>query len=290
MENPNFFAILTADVRYSENINANEKLLYAEITALSNSTGVCWASNNYFAKLYKCTPQAVSKWIKNLKSNGFISIRYYYKSGTKEIDKREITCINIGLGGINTRIACINHDLEGYQPPIKDNNTSINNKNNNSFVETKVSPKKDEERKEVQESLFPDELISTEKEIPKKVAQKKVKNEVDPDKQVKRLFRNSDVYKMVNFETQDYSEFESRFNTPEFDPVDLVYYFHVVSDWSDTKNEKRTKNGWIATVRTFIRGDAEKNKVKLKIEYQPEKIDENKEMLELLNRKYGTST
>lgn len=36
-ETPSYYAILTANVRYSKLINANEKLLFAEITALSNS-------------------------------------------------------------------------------------------------------------------------------------------------------------------------------------------------------------------------------------------------------------
>ena len=46
---------------------------------------------------------------------------------------------------------------------------------------------------------------------------------------------------MVKFENGvgvDYSEFESKFATPEFEKVDLVYYFHSVSDWSDQKNMK----------------------------------------------------
>ena len=76
---------------------------------------------------------------------------------------------------------------------------------------------------------------------------------------------------MVKFENGvgvDYSEFESKFATPEFEKVDLVYYFHSVSDWSDQKNMKRTKNGWLATVRNFIRGDVEKKKLHLKHEYK----------------------
>lgn len=90
-------------------------------------------------------------------------------------------------------------------------------------------------------------------------------------KEKKTLFRNSAVYKMVKFENGvgvDYSEFESKFATPEFEKVDLVYYFHSVSDWSDQKNMKRTKNGWLATVRNFIRGDVEKKKLHLKPEYK----------------------
>ena len=102
--------------------------------------------------------------------------------------------------------------------------------------------------------LFPDEEIK-----------------VEEPKEKKTLFRNSAVYKMVKFENGvgvDYSEFESKFATPEFEKVDLVYYFHSVSDWSDQRNMKRTKNGWLATVRNFIRGDVEKKKLHLKPEYK----------------------
>ena len=86
----------------------------------------------------------------------------------------------------------------------------------------------------------------------------------------KTLFRNSEVYDMVKEGANgelDYSEFEEKFSSPEFANIDLVYYFHAVADWSDQKDMKRTKNGWLATVRNFIRGDAEKNKVKLKPQY-----------------------
>ena len=94
---------------------------------------------------------------------------------------------------------------------------------------------------------------------------------VEEPKEKKTLFRNSEVYKMVKFENGvgvDYSEFERKFATPEFERVDLVYYFHSVSDWSDQKNMKRTKNGWLATVRNFIRGDVERKKLHLKPEYK----------------------
>lgn len=132
-ENPNYYAILTADVRYSKEINANEKLLFAEITALSSSTGICWASNTYFSELFNCTPQAISKWIKNLENNGFISVNYIYKNGSKEIVKREISCINAHLGGVNNGIKGINHDLGVYQHTIEDNNINKNNININNI-------------------------------------------------------------------------------------------------------------------------------------------------------------
>ena len=97
----------------------------------------------------------------------------------------------------------------------------------------------------------------------------------EESKDKKTLFRNSEIYKLVKFDETgagvDYSEFENKFATPEFETVDLVYYFHAVADWSDQKNMKRTKNGWLATVRNFIRGDVERNKLHLKPQFQQSK-------------------
>lgn len=118
-EKPSYYAIIPANVRYDKNLKANEKLMYGEITALSKKNGICYASNNYFAKLYDVTPQAISSWLLNLKNNNYISIKYCYKENTKEIISREVS-INIDRG--------INKSLRGYQQNFKDNN--INNNNN----------------------------------------------------------------------------------------------------------------------------------------------------------------
>ena len=75
MENKkNYYAIIPADVRYNKNLTPNAKLLYGELTALSNKEGYCWASNSYFAELYKVSNASVSKWISDLKANNHIKI------------------------------------------------------------------------------------------------------------------------------------------------------------------------------------------------------------------------
>ncbi|MGE9832701.1 conserved phage C-terminal domain-containing protein, partial [Ligilactobacillus salivarius] len=38
-EKPGYYSILTANVRYDKRLKANEKLLFSEITALSNKYG-----------------------------------------------------------------------------------------------------------------------------------------------------------------------------------------------------------------------------------------------------------
>jgi DNA-binding MarR family transcriptional regulator len=79
MENKgNYYAILTATVRHDKRLSSDEKLLYAEITALSNQYGFCWSSNDYLAKIFDCTVQSISRWITNLETYGYLK---------REIDK-----------------------------------------------------------------------------------------------------------------------------------------------------------------------------------------------------------
>lgn len=84
-----YYAIIPADVRYSESICANAKLLYGEISALCNERGYCWANNTYFAKLYGVHPKTVSEWISSLKdfihcSQGEDGRRKIYLSSKKD--------------------------------------------------------------------------------------------------------------------------------------------------------------------------------------------------------------
>ncbi len=71
-ERPNYYAIIPATVRYDKKLKANEKLLYGEITSLTNKTGECWATNKYFADLYEVSIRSISSWISNLEREGYI--------------------------------------------------------------------------------------------------------------------------------------------------------------------------------------------------------------------------
>lgn len=62
-----------------------------------------------------------------------------------------------------------------------------------------------------------------------------------------------------NSKFADYEAFAAEFKAPEFEGVDLVYYFHAVGDWSAQKGKKM--RDWIATARNFIRGDMERGKL-----------------------------
>lgn len=122
MENPNYYAVIPAEIRYDKSLKANAKLLYGEITALSNKSGECWASNNFFAELYDVDPSAISRWVKNLEKSGYITIEYI-RGKNSEIEKR---IIRIKVLPDSNRVLTKNG--EGYCKKRKENNTSINNK------------------------------------------------------------------------------------------------------------------------------------------------------------------
>ena len=75
-EKPNYYAIIPANVRYDTNLKANEKLLYAEISALTNKNGYCWATNKYFAELYDVDIATISRWVNNLIDNNYLDVTY----------------------------------------------------------------------------------------------------------------------------------------------------------------------------------------------------------------------
>ena len=145
-----YYAVIPANVRYDKRLKANEKLLYGEITALTNERGYCWAANKYFSDLYGVTPQAVSKWINGLKNCGYISIEYTYKNGTKEIESRIIKLASANVSEVLTNDSealtnvseGINKCLKGYKQKVKDNNTYLNNTDNNTSKKERKSTSK----------------------------------------------------------------------------------------------------------------------------------------------------
>lgn len=128
---PNYFAIIPANVRYDSSLTPNAKLLYGELTALSNQEGYCWASNSYFAELYGVSNTSISKWISNLENRGYIKSEIRYKRGTKQIEERRIYIVdNSGL--INTPIRKVKGGIEEklntpIEEKLKDNSTVYNN-------------------------------------------------------------------------------------------------------------------------------------------------------------------
>lgn len=140
MEHPSYYSILTANVRYDPRLknHADCKVLYSEITALSNKYGYCHATNKYFAKLYDRPVPTISKWINLLKNCGYLKV-VMIKDG-KQIKERRIYPVSTPINvDVNTYLGKREEGINGnVKSPInvdvKENITSINNTSKNNML------------------------------------------------------------------------------------------------------------------------------------------------------------
>ncbi|MEA5143831.1 MAG: helix-turn-helix domain-containing protein [Oscillibacter sp.] len=135
MENirsPAYWAVLPASVRYDAELRPNAKLLYAEITALANAKGYCFATNDYLATLFGIAKRTVSDLISTLEARGYIKIDVLRDEANAVTERR----IYIDRPYIDDAAAPIAKN--GYTPiadfshtPIAKNGYQNNTSNNN---------------------------------------------------------------------------------------------------------------------------------------------------------------
>lgn len=125
---PAFWAVLPAAVRYDEELPPNAKLLYAEISSLTDQRGYCFASNEYFMQLYGLGERTIRRLLSELQRRGYVTIA----DGDGGKDRRKI------YAGINPLLS--NPAKNGREPgqnfpgnPAKNgpHNSKENKKENN---------------------------------------------------------------------------------------------------------------------------------------------------------------
>lgn len=137
-EKKSYFAVIPANVRYDDDLSANAKLLYGEITALCNEKGYCWASNDYFSQLYSKSRITVSRWISELIQKGYINSEISKEDGNMRMLTPLLT---------KTIIPIIKNDNTPIIKNDKQNNTIINNTlNNNSYIYSSSSRDKNKKK------------------------------------------------------------------------------------------------------------------------------------------------
>lgn len=99
----------------------NELGLLLIISSLCAEKGYCFASNQYFAKLFDITEVSVSNKIKRLEQKDYITIEYEYRGC--EITSRKIRLKNILID-----------DLKNFKSTIKNNFKDNNTSNNNNYI------------------------------------------------------------------------------------------------------------------------------------------------------------
>ena len=88
-----YYAIIPAYIRYNKELKFAERLMYGEITALSNKEGYCFASNRYLADLYRVSQSTISRWISHLAEIGSLHIEII-RNDKKEIIERRIYVVD----------------------------------------------------------------------------------------------------------------------------------------------------------------------------------------------------
>ena len=161
-QQPGYYSILTANVRYDKNLKANEKLLFSEITALSNKYGYCTASNRYFAELYQVTERSIQDWISNLVQYGYITTtlvskdgqiigrKIYLSSGIKESKTTSRGVVKKSSPDEENFTGVVKKSSLGWGRNLHPNNTSNNNTsiNNNILSGKEPDPTPEPEEKE----------------------------------------------------------------------------------------------------------------------------------------------
>lgn len=124
-QKPGYYSILTADVRYHEKLSPFDKLLYSDITALTNKKGYCNASNKYFSKVFNKSISTISRSISTLSENNLIE-SILIRDENNEIVERKIylkQTVRIPMGE-NEHTPIAKNDDTPIRKNDKDNNTS----------------------------------------------------------------------------------------------------------------------------------------------------------------------
>lgn len=128
-DRPSYWAVLPAKVRYDEDLRPNAKLLYAEITALSNAHGYCWISNERLGGWFGLSPKTVGSLIQQLQARGYLTVELL-RDEKQAITGRRIWIDRPGAGDAAPPI------LKNEETPLKIEDTPIlkNEEKNNTRV------------------------------------------------------------------------------------------------------------------------------------------------------------
>ncbi len=269
METPNYYGIIPAPVRYCEGLEANAKLLYCEITALSNKHGYCFASNQYFADLFHVHPGSISRLISSLSEHGFLRLeiskmagnqRHIYPLGDMPQKKKKEGGINniVNRGYSQKREGGINKIVNPYsqncEDPIHKNvnrNTISNNTFNIKVDDVETTPPTPPKTKK----------IETEKQTPTPP----LPTPTQPAQPPALPWRSSPEFQggVDKFG----QALRGRGDFPK--NLDTDYYFDRAGSWSDKKETAPVSRDWIGDIAGWVRRDKSTGKMALIVAEQP---------------------
>lgn len=124
-QNIGYYSIIPSTILYNKDLKANQKILYAVITSLSNKEGYCFASNKYLANKLNVGANTVSGWITDLRRKNFIQVELI-RNDKQEIIQRRIYINDIPYNFYKEYPYTISKE-EGIPQKLKENNIINNN-------------------------------------------------------------------------------------------------------------------------------------------------------------------
>lgn len=149
---PNFWSILPATVRYHKTLKDGAKLLFSEITALSNMRGYCNAGNAALAKNFGKSQGCISKYISDLNEANLVDVILIRNQKGEIIERRifpkidakgtYLNAVNPTEGMVQTSQRVLlelargysSNEPEGIVQTSQNNNTINNNTINNTNI------------------------------------------------------------------------------------------------------------------------------------------------------------
>ena len=141
-EKPSYYAIIPANVRYDNDLPPMAKLLYGEITCLTQKNGFCWATNAYFAELYGMSKDRISRLIGILEKKGYISV-HVERNEKNEVVKRyiKLRVAEITIPSVeNNENSPVKNNYTSTVKNNEENNINLNNTRMNNTSLKEVSP------------------------------------------------------------------------------------------------------------------------------------------------------
>ena len=161
---PGYTALLPPAVRYDQELRPAAKLLYAEISAMADVTGFCWASNRYLAALMNASKNTVSELLAQLEDRGYI-MSEVLRDEKGAVVERRLYITDAGLMQLppvskNTHPPIPkNRDTplpKNRDTPIPENRDTPQYKNDNILEQPPYNPPKGGRRRSVEHKDAPD--------------------------------------------------------------------------------------------------------------------------------------
>lgn len=118
---PSYYAIIPASVRYDQNLPANAKLLYGEISALCGIQGYCDLPDSKIAEPYEMSERAIRGLIKKLVDSGYIISEPIRDPDTGADTGRRLSICDISPAAMEKILGHFSLDTGGksFPPPLE---------------------------------------------------------------------------------------------------------------------------------------------------------------------------